>query len=90
MFTDPKTEAAESGGGLRITGDKASMEALVRVMQCAESEGDQDLADWADDSIRALRAGAAGGNVTLPAFRATPSLDSFDDDQGPGPEGEEY
>lgn len=87
-----KKEAGEAGSGLRVTGDQATLEALHQVIDEASNKLSQDLGDdicdWLDDCSRAL-VGASNGSVTLPAFKATPGLDSFNDDAGTGGE-EEY
>jgi hypothetical protein len=96
---DGPDEAAEteSNSGLRITGDRATLSALEDVLEMASrSHSNEDIAEWAESATDAIsqatagRANSGNGNVTLPAFKATPSVDSFNDDQGPGPDDEEY
>ena len=96
-----KDEAGGTSQGLRITGDTATLTALLRgvistsqgaVRPGAGSMPDEDLREWADEARDALEAAIANdsGNVTLPAFKATPGLDSFNDDTGSGPDEEGY
>lgn len=78
-----------STGGLRVTGDAATLEALQSVFESLRTS-DQDLEDWASDCETAIRQSLrkGDGNVTLPKFEAAPDLDDFDDDGGS--EEEEY
>lgn len=89
----PKAEAgAGAAQGLRVTGDKATLGALQEALQEAGAalNDNPDLAEWCEKAWKAVAQGARdGGSVTLPAFTETPDIDSFNDDEGPGPE-EEY
>ncbi|HEU5118668.1 MAG TPA: hypothetical protein VFT74_18890 [Isosphaeraceae bacterium] len=90
MFSVSEAGNMESQG-LRVTGDDQSLDALVQALEFVGSRHpDADVADWADEAVKALQGGMGKGNATLPAFTATPGLDSFDDDTGPGPEEQEY
>lgn len=84
-----KKEQGEPTTGLRITGDAGTLEILGQAIELLAKHGADDDAEWADEALNALR-GAKDGNVTLPPFKATPGLDSFNDDSGAGPEDEDY
>lgn len=77
-----------SGGpptGLKLSGgewDPATLEALLTALQAVRTR-DDDLAEWVDDVVRAIGQGLkTKGDVSIPKYEATPSLDSFDDDAG--------
>lgn len=90
MFSsEPQNEAA-TGSGLRISGDKATMGALQDALHSVEVADNPDLTEWCEQAWKALAKGVQSGTATLPAFAETPALDSFNDDQGPGPDSEEY
>lgn len=74
-------DKSAGGPGLRVSGDPNTLEILNQALELLSKHGADDDAEWADDALRAM-SGAKDGNVTLPRFEATPSLDSFDDDAG--------
>ena len=100
MFFGPKDEAADAGAGVRITGDKPSLGALQDALHAAsatpEMRENPALAKWCDQAWKAVAKGLHSGTVTLPSYDENPpakpdepDLDSFDDDQGPGPDDDE-
>lgn len=65
-----------------VKADKETLGALQKALEAVRTR-DDDLQDWIDDVIREIgRAVRSGGDLTLPKFEATPSLDDFDDDGG--------
>jgi len=84
-------EAPEQRSGLRISGDVGTLRVLAEIIDEATGEAADEYAEWINRATialsQAIRSGS--GSVTLPAYEAAPSLDSFDDDAGPGPDDEE-
>lgn len=81
----------QSAAGLRITGDVETLRVLAEIIDESSGEAADEYAEWINKATialsQAIRSGS--GNVTLPSYEASPGLDSFDDDQGPGPGDEE-
>ena len=69
--------------GIDMSGDSVTGEALMRALQAVRSK-DDDLMDWVDECISALRIATRDPvlHAKLPRFEDTPSLDSFNDDDG--------
>ncbi len=87
-----KREEAGAKSGLHVSGDKATLGALMDCLHEASSaiRENEDLADWAEQAYKAIAMGMRKGDtVTLPPFEETPDVDSFGGDAGIGPE-EEY
>lgn len=83
----PAMQGGKTAGS--ISADAATLGALQKALESVRS-GDDDLMDWIEDVVREIsRAVKSGGQLTLPKFEATPSLDTFDDDDG-GSEEEDY
>lgn len=79
-------------GGLRVTGDKDTLGALMECLQEAASaiRDNEDLADWAEQAYKTVATGMRKGDtVTLPPFKETPDVGGFNDDTGMGPDDEE-
>ena len=89
-YGEPKNEGPESLHGLRVTGDKATLGALQDALHQATDSEAPDLVEWCEQAWKAVAKGLHSGNVTLPPFSQTPDVDSFNDDQGLGPDSEEY
>lgn len=84
-------EAVSQPSGLRITGDPDTLRVLAEIIDEADGEAAAEYADWINKATIALSQGirSGTGNVTLPAYSPAPGLDSFNDDEGPGPDDEE-
>lgn len=92
-------ESTTGASGLRVSGDKATLGALLDCLhEASVAIGDNpDMADWAEQAYKACASAyQRNGNgseqavsVTLPPFSETPDIDSFNDDPGTGAEGEE-
>ena len=92
-FFGLKEVDAIDGGvqGIRLSGDRETMGALMTALQEAEkAEGvDPDVAAWCGKAWKAVAQGASrGGQVSLPRFEETPEDLMPDDDSG-SVEGEE-
>lgn len=89
-----KKEAAgdASATGLRVSGDKETLGALMDALNEAENSisDNEDLADWCGKAWKIISRGLNSGSVTLPPFQRTPDIDSFNDDNtGIGPDDSE-
>ena len=83
----PALQGGKTAGVVKA--DKVTLDALQRALESVRTR-DDDLQDWIDDVVREIgRAVRSGGELTLPKFEATPSLDTFDDDDGGGYEDED-
>ena len=86
--------SAEQQAGLRITGDAATLGALQDALHEASASisDDDDLSEWCTQAFKVVANGIKGGtgSVTLPSYKETPGLDSFNDDTGNSPDEEGY
>jgi hypothetical protein len=83
-FASQSAPMPKVGPGIRISGDKGTLEALQEALQEAESliENNDDLADWCAMAWKTLASGIRRGEavVNLPKFEAVP--EDMDPDAG--------
>ena len=73
--------------GLRISGDKETLGALMDALQEAEHASEPDLSSWCHSAVQALAQGIrrGGGSVSLPRFEQVPAeLEPEEDIEGAG------
>lgn len=83
-FASQSAPMPKIGPGIRVSGDKATLEALQEALQEAESliEGNDDLADWCAMAWKTLASSMRRGEgvVNLPKYEAVP--EDMDPDAG--------